>query len=153
MADRDTDVGWACIPAREPGGGVGGPDYVSMSGGGGYLLNPNTKYPQQAWELLQFIGSADAINALLARVGEDHRRAGRQRARCWPRTRCCRSSSQKVLPVTHYRPGLAVYPQVSQALQQATADIVSGKSVEEAAEGLRRAVEKAVGGADKVSSS
>ena len=65
MATRDSDVGWAFIPAREPGSGVGGSDNVSMSGGGGYFLNPNTKYPQQAWELLQFIGSADAINALL----------------------------------------------------------------------------------------
>ena len=61
--------------------------------------------------------------------------------------------SEKVLPVTHYRPGLAVYPQVSQALQQATADVVSGKSVEEAAKAYGAAVEKAVGGADKVSSS
>ena len=61
--------------------------------------------------------------------------------------------STKVLPVTHYRPGLAVYPQVSQALQQATADIVSGKSVEEAAKTYGSAVDKAVGGADKVSSS
>ena len=35
--------------------------------------------------------------------------------------------SEKVLPITRYRPGLGVYPQVSAALQQATADIVSGK--------------------------
>ena len=54
--------------------------------------------------------------------------------------------SEEVLPVTKYRPGLAVYPQVSQALQQATADIVSGKSVEEAAKTYQAAVEKAVGG-------
>jgi multiple sugar transport system substrate-binding protein len=54
--------------------------------------------------------------------------------------------------VTHYRPGLAVYPQVSQALQQATADVVSGKSVEEAAKTYQSSVEKAVGGADKVAS-
>ena len=65
MATRNTDVGYAYIPAREAGSGVGGSDNVSMSGGGGYFLNPNTKYPQQAWELLQFIGSPDAINALL----------------------------------------------------------------------------------------
>ncbi len=152
MATRNTDVGYAYIPAREAGSGVGGSDYVSMSGGGGYFLNPNTKYPQQAWELLQFIGSPDAINALL-------HGSAKVTARQDVNEKVLASDpflsfiSQKVLPVTHYRPGLAVYPQVSQALQQATADIVSGKSVEEAAMAYGAAVEKAVGGADKVSSS
>jgi multiple sugar transport system substrate-binding protein len=152
MATRNTDVGYAYIPAREAGSGVGGSDYVSMSGGGGYFLNPNTKYPQQAWELLQFIGSPDAINALL-------HGSAKVTARQDVNEKVLASDpflsfiSQKVLPVTHYRPGLAVYPQVSQALQQATADIVSGKSVDEAAKAYAAAVEKAVGGADKVSSS
>jgi multiple sugar transport system substrate-binding protein len=58
-----------------------------------------------------------------------------------------------VLPITRYRPGLAVYPQVSQALQQATADIVSGKSVDDAAATYQSAVEKVAGGADKVQKS
>jgi multiple sugar transport system substrate-binding protein len=152
MATRNTDVGYAYIPAREAGSGVGGSDNVSMSGGGGYFLNPNTKYPQQAWELLQFIGSPDAINALL-------HGSAKVTARQDVNEKVLASDpflsfiSQKVLPVTHYRPGLAVYPQVSQALQQATADIVSGKSVDEAAKAYAAAVEKAVGGADKVSSS
>ena len=152
MPTRDADVGWAAIPSQQPGTGVGGTDTVSMSGGGGYFLNPNTKYPQQAWELLQFLGSADAIKALL---GGTARITARQDVN----TEVLSSDpllsfiSEKVLPVTHYRPGLAVYPQVSQALQQATADIVSGKSVDDAAKAYQTAVEKAVGGADKVSAS
>ncbi|GGM88248.1 sugar ABC transporter substrate-binding protein [Terrabacter tumescens] len=152
MASRNTDVGWAFIPAREPGSGVGGSNEVSMSGGGGYFLNPNTKYPQQAWELLQFIGSPDAINALLHGSAKITARQD-VNAQVLSKDPFLSFVSQKVLPVTHYRPGLAVYPQVSQALQQATADIVSGKSVEEAAKAYGAAVEKAVGGADKVSSS
>jgi multiple sugar transport system substrate-binding protein len=152
MATRNTDVGWAFIPAREPGSGVGGSNEVSMSGGGGYFLNPNTKYPQQAWELLQFIGSPDAINALLHGSAKITARQD-VNAQVLSKDPFLSFVSQKVLPVTHYRPGLAVYPQVSQALQQATADIVSGKSVDEAAKAYGAAVEKAVGGADKVSSS
>ena len=35
MADRDEVVGWAKIPAREPGAGINGQDFVSMSGGSG----------------------------------------------------------------------------------------------------------------------
>ncbi|GAA3694810.1 extracellular solute-binding protein [Terrabacter ginsenosidimutans] len=152
MASRDADVGWAFIPAREPGSGVGGSNEVSMSGGGGYFLNPNTKYPQQAWELLQFIGSPEAINALLHGSAKITARQD-VNAQVLAKDPFLSFVSQKVLPVTHYRPGLAVYPQVSQALQQATADIVSGKSVDEAAKAYGAAVEKAVGGADKVSSS
>ena len=152
MASRNTDVGYAYIPAREAGSGVGGSDYVSMSGGGGYFLNPNTKYPQQAWELLQFIGSADAINALLHGSAKVTARQD-VNAQVLAKDPLLSFISTKVLPVTHYRPGLAVYPQVSQALQQATADIVSGKSVDEAAKAYGSAVDKAVGGADKVSSS
>ena len=49
MADRDTAVGYALIPAARPGGGVNGQDFVSMSGGGATVINPNTKFPQQAW--------------------------------------------------------------------------------------------------------
>ena len=151
MATRDSDVGWAAIPSQQPGTGIGGTDTVSMSGGGGYFLNPNTKYPQQAWELLQFIGSADAIKALL---GGTARITARQdvNSEVLSTDPLLSFISKKVLPVTHYRPGLAVYPQVSQALQQATADIVSGKSVDDAAKAYQAAVEKAVG-ADQVAAS
>lgn len=41
--------------------------------------------------------------------------------------------NDEVLPITSYRPGLAEYPEVSMALQQATLDVVSGTSVEDAA--------------------
>ena len=122
-----------------------------MSGGSGYFLNPNTKYPQQAWELLTFMSSPAALKALLG--GE---------ARITARTDVNKeilsgdpllsTISEKILPLTVYRPGEAVYPQVSAALQQATADVVSGKSVEDAAAAYQKAVEKAVG-AGKVSGS
>jgi multiple sugar transport system substrate-binding protein len=152
MATRDSDVGWALIPAKTPGTGVKGQDFVSMSGGGGLFLNPNTKYPQQAWELLQFIGSADATKAQLAGAA---RITARQdvNSEVLKGDPLLSTVSTKVLPLTQYRPGLAVYPQVSQALQQATADIVSGKSVADAAATYQAALVKTVGGEDKVSSS
>ena len=109
MATRDADVGWAFIPAREPGSGVGGTDNVSMSGGGGYFLNPNTKYPQQAWELLQFLGSADAINALLDGSAKVTARQD-VNAKVLSSDPLLSFVSEKVLPVTHYRPGLADLP-------------------------------------------
>ncbi len=149
MTNRDADVGYAMIPAQKPGSGIRGQDFVSMSGGSGYFLNPSTKYPQQAWDLLTFMSSADALKALLngeARI-TDRTDVNKQVLSGDPLLSLI---SDKVLPLTAYRPGEAVYPQVSAALQQATADIVSGKSVDDAGTSYQQAVTKAVG-ADKVS--
>lgn len=149
MANRDQVVGWAYIPAAKPGGGVNGQDYVSMSGGGATVINPNTKFPQQAWDLLQFKNSAEMVKAQLA--GE-----AKITARDDVNADVLKSDphltfiAEKVLPLTQFRPGLAEYPKVSAALQQATADIVSGKSVEDAAKAYETALESATGGKDKV---
>ena len=37
-----------------------------MSGGGVRVINPNTPYPRQAWELMRFLNSAEAVKAALA---------------------------------------------------------------------------------------
>jgi len=146
MTNRNSDVGYTMIPAQKPGSGIRGQNFVSMSGGSGYFLNPNTKYPQQAWELLTFMSSADALKALLngeARI-TDRTDVNKEVLAGDP---LLSMISEKVLPLTAYRPGEAVYPQVSAALQQATADIVSGKSVNDAATAYQQAVKTAVGAA------
>jgi len=151
MADRDQTVGFALIPAKVAGGGIRGQDYVSMSGGGVRVLNPNSKYPTQAWELLSFMHSAEAVKSELAG-------AARITARMDVNKEVLASDpmlsfvSDKVLPLTAYRPPLAVYPQVSVALQEATAAVVSGKSPADAAAEYQKKVEGIVGGAGNVSS-
>ena len=60
--------------------------------------------------------------------------------------------AEKVLPITQFRPGKAEYPKISAALQQATADVVGGKSTDAAATAYQKAVETAAGGKDKVTS-
>lgn len=151
MADRDETVGYAMIPAMKPGSGIRGQDFVSMSGGGGHVLNPASKYPQQAWELLQFMNSKEATVALLAGAARITQRQD-VNEQVLAGDPMLSFVSEKVLPLTAYRPGFAVYPQVSQALQQATLDVVSGKSADEAAAAYQKAVEGIVGGADKVAS-
>lgn len=148
MADRDSAVGWAKIPAQDPGSGVRGQDFVSMSGGGVRVLNPNSKFPQQAWELLQFMNSAEAVKQEL---GGQARVTQREdvNAEVLADDPLLSFVAEQVLPLTAYRPGLAAYPQVSAALQQATADIVSGRSPAEAAQKYQDAVASAVG-ADNV---
>ncbi|MFC7547969.1 extracellular solute-binding protein [Plantactinospora sp. GCM10030261] len=151
MADRDTTVGYAMIPAKQPGAGIKGQDFVSMSGGGVRVLNPNSKYPSQAFELLAFMHSAEATKAQLAG-------AARITARMDVNKEVLAGDpmlnyvAEKVLPVTAYRPPLAVYPQVSVALQEATAAAAGGTGPDEAATAYQKKVEGIVGGADKVSS-
>lgn len=141
MANRDEAVGWAKIPAMEPGAGINGQDFVSMSGGAGWVVNPNTEYPQQAWELLKFMSSPEAIKAALA---GDARITQRQDVNdeVLEGDPMLKYVAEQVLPITTYRPGLAIYPQVSVALQEATAAVVSGNATpEEAAQSYQSDLE------------
>jgi multiple sugar transport system substrate-binding protein len=152
MADRNDSVGWAKIPAIRPGGGIRGQDFVSMSGGGGNVLNPASKYKQQAWELLQFMNGKAATVAQLAGAARITQRQD-VNSDVLASDPMLSFVAKEVLPLTAYRPGFAVYPRVSQALQQATLDVVSGKSAADAAAAYAKAVETIAGGADKVASS
>ncbi|MFG1906498.1 extracellular solute-binding protein [Kribbella sp. NPDC048928] len=151
MADRDSAVGWALIPASKPGGGVKGQDFVSMSGGGATVINPNTKFPQQAWELLQFMNSQEMVKESLAGAAKITQRSD-VNSEVLKSDPMLTFIADKVLPITQFRPGLAEYPKVSAALQQATADVVGGKSTDAAATAYEKAVEAAAGGKDKVTS-
>lgn len=151
MADRDAAVGYALIPASKPGAGVKGQDFVSMSGGGVVAINPNTKFPQQAWELLQFMNSAEMVEAGLNGAAKITQRTD-VNAKVLAGDPMLNFVATKVLPLTQYRPGLAEYPKISAALQQATADVIGGKSPADAAKAYQTAVESAAGGKDKVTS-
>ncbi|WP_433337881.1 extracellular solute-binding protein [Spirillospora sp. CA-294931] len=150
MPDRDRTVGYALIPAVSPGKGVRAQSHVSMSGGSVTVLNPNTKYPQQALELLTFMNSAEMQKARTAGTPEITSRTD-VNAEILKGDPFLSFVAQRVLPITSYRPGLAVYPQVSTALQEATASVVSGKSPDEAARAYGKKLEGIVGGAGNVS--
>jgi multiple sugar transport system substrate-binding protein len=152
IKNRNDVVGYAKIPAVRPGAGVRGQDFVSMSGGSGWAINPNTRYPQQAWQLLQFLNSAEAIKTELQGAAQITPRND-VNAQILKNDPMLEFIATQVLPLTAYRPGLAVYPQVSAALQQATADVVAGKSPDAAAATYQSTVEKAVGGSGNVATS
>lgn len=126
VEDRDEVVGWALIPAREPGAGIRGQDYVSASGGSGRVINPGTEYPQEAWELLSFLGSEEALTEYVerqpivsARNDVNEATAGDDPVLTF--------ISEEVLPLTSYRPGFSTYPQVSVAIQETVEGLVSGR--------------------------
>ncbi|MGI9093211.1 MAG: extracellular solute-binding protein [Mycobacteriales bacterium] len=145
MPDRNQTVGFALIPAMKPGSGVAGQNFVSISGGGDEVINPNTKYPQQAWELMQFMASKASVIAGLAGTAQITERSD-VNAEVLKNDPLLSFINTKVLPITRFRPGLAVYSTtITTAIQQATLDVVTGKSVGQAAQTYQQTVEKAVG--------
>jgi len=130
MANRDDVVGYTLIPAMEPGEGVNGQDFVSMSGGTGRVLNPNSENPELAWELLAFMNSAEAFESRVAGTISITPRDD-VNATVLEGESMLTFVSEEVLPLSTYRPGLAAYPEVSLALQEATAAVVAGDPVED----------------------
>ncbi|MEV1009632.1 extracellular solute-binding protein [Streptomyces sp. NPDC049881] len=127
MADRDEAVGWARIPAVRPGAGVGGQDFVSMSGGSVRVVDPASDNAELAYELLEFMNSAEAITAA---VGDSARITARDdvNAEVLAGDPLLTYIADEVLPITTFRPPLAEYPQVSVLLQEATAAVAAGDS-------------------------
>ncbi|HEX4812571.1 MAG TPA: extracellular solute-binding protein [Nonomuraea sp.] len=150
MADRDQTVGYAMIPAKEPGAGIRGQDFVSMSGGALRTVNPNSKHPKEAFELLAFTLSSEAL--------KEETKDGN--VRITPRADVNKEIlageplltyiSEKALPLTAYRPPVAVYPQVSVALQEASAAVVGGTAPDQAAADYQKKLEGIVGGAGNI---
>ncbi|MGP3974532.1 extracellular solute-binding protein [Streptomyces sp. 8N114] len=149
MKHRDNDVGFALIPARARGEATGGRDHVSLSGGAVHVLNPHTRHPRQAFELLAALHSAAALKA---RLGDAAMITERDDVNDVvldkdPMLRFC---ADKAMPVTTFRPPLAAYTAVSLALQEATAQVVAGRSPVRAAQAYRKELEEVLGGSDHI---
>ncbi|MEO3870883.1 extracellular solute-binding protein [Nonomuraea sp. B12E4] len=149
MRDRDQVVGYAKIPAKQAGAGIRGQDHVSMSGGAVRVLNPFSENPRLAWELLAFMHSAAATKSQLAGQVRISSRTD-VNSEVLTADPMLRYVADEVLPITAYRPGVAVYPQVSTALQEATAAVVSGRSAAEASSAYQAKLEALLGGAANI---
>ncbi len=147
LTDRDTLVGWAKMPAMAPGKGVNGQDFVTASGGTGYVLNPNTKNAAEAWALLSFMFSKENMDAL--QVIEPRIRARDDVP--VPNDTVMTAMVKDLLPITVTRPPFASYSKtVSPEIQLMTERVVSGEMTpQQAMEAYAKAVTAAVG-ADKV---
>lgn len=148
--DRDAKVGWASMPAEEPGKGLRGQDFVTVSGGTGFVINPNTAHPAEAWELLAFMNSADQLNAF-----QKLREARRIRDDVpTPNNVYLQETQKSLLPLTTARPNDPNYNKVSAEIQRMTESVVSGElSPEEAMAQYKAAVIGIVGEANTVSKS
>ena len=142
MENRDEVVTFALMPAQEPGGGFNGQDFVTISGGTGFVLNANSENPELAWELMEFLFSPEMLaefQALQPRI------RARQDVPVTGDETMSRIASD-VLPFTTVRPPLPEYNQVSQQAQLMTERVVSGEMTpQEAMDAYANAVTDIVG--------
>lgn len=148
VANRDEVMTWAKMPAREPGAGWNGQDFVTISGGTGWVINPNTEDPALAWELLTFMNSKEQLDAFLA---YEPRISIRDDVEV-PQSAFLTETAQELLPLTTARPNDANYNAVSAEIQRMTEAVVSGElSPEEAMARYRDSVIEIVGEENTVS--
>ncbi|MBC7810730.1 MAG: extracellular solute-binding protein [Burkholderiales bacterium] len=148
VEERNNVVGWAMMPAIEPGLGYQQQDFVSISGGGGWVMNPDTEHPAEAWALLAHMSSIDSARAfeiLQPRISfrDDVPVEG---------DAVMTAMGVALLPLSTTRPLLPEYAQVSYEAQLMTERVVSGEMTpEEAIAAYAEAVEEIVGAENVIS--
>lgn len=148
VENRDENMTWAKMPAKAPGEGLRGQDFVTVSGGTGFVLNPNAPNPKLAWELLAYMNSKEQLDAFQSfqpriRIRDDVP---------VPEDEFLTETSSALLPLTTARPNDADYNAVSAEIQRMTESVVSGDMApEEAMAKYKAAVIKIVGEENTVS--
>ncbi len=148
VPNREEVMGWAKIPAKEPGAGINGQDFVTISGGTGFVLNPATDNPKEAWALLSFMNEPEMQNAFQAIQPRITARTDVE----IPNSPFLTETSQTLLPITTARPNDPDYNAVSAEIQRMTESVVSGElSPQEAMAQYKSAVIGIVGEENTVS--
>lgn len=123
VADRNNVMTWKKMPAEAPGKGLRGQDFVTISGGTGFVINPHTDAPKESWELLSFMNSQEQLTAFqeiqpAIRIRDDV---------AIPNAPFLTETSKTLLPLTTARPNDANYNKVSAEIQRMTESVVSGE--------------------------
>jgi multiple sugar transport system substrate-binding protein len=146
VANRDEVMGWAGIPAMEPGAGFRGQDFATISGGTGFVVNPKSANGELAWQVLAFMNSQKA----LAVAQESQPRIRVRDDVPVPDNEFLTETAAELGQYTTARPNDPDYPQISYEAQLMTERVVSGEMTpEQAMEAYAQAV-TAIVGADNV---
>jgi multiple sugar transport system substrate-binding protein len=129
VEDRRAFVAWTPMPAMRPGAGYRGQDYVTISGGGGWILNPNTAHPEIAWQLITHMAEVDAVRAFQLAQPRISFRNDVPTAGDTTMT----DMADAVRALSTVRPQLPEYPALSVEVQRMTERVVSGEMTPEAA--------------------
>jgi len=144
VTDRDKVVGWAKMPAKKPGAGFRGQDFVTISGGTGFVINPNTKYPAESWALLAFMNGKDQL-AQYQKLEEAVRIRDDVPIQD---SKFLRKAAAELLPLTTARPNDPNYAKVSTEIQRMTEAVISGELSPADAMAHYKAAVTAIVGAD-----
>ncbi len=148
VADRENVMTWKKMPASTPGKGLRGQDFVTVSGGTGFVINPHTDAPAESWALLSFMNSKEQLTAFqeiqpAIRIRDDV---------AIPNSPFLTETATTLLPITTARPNDANYNKVSTEIQRMTESVVSGElSPEDAMAQYKAAVIAIVGEENTVS--
>ena len=143
IADRDERIGWAWMPGS---GGPGMPEKVSISGGDGLVINPNTKQPDRAWQVIAALNTVERQARLFAKRASTPTRRDLAALPEVQKNRFIAETAEALLPITLSRPGLPEYNEVSFQVQLLTERVVSGeKTGAEALAEFAAAVKQVVG--------
>lgn len=122
IENRDEVLSWAPMPAREPGAGINGWDFVGMGGGWGWAMSSTTENSDLAWEFIQFMSSPDSISTYAEGVGGIPTRTDA------PTDAFNEALTAQVLPFQSFRPANPDYSRVSEQIQIATERIMLGEA-------------------------
>lgn len=142
MPERDRLVGWAPMPgmteALPP---------VSISGGGGFIVNKNSPHPELAWQALQMMAGLDSLTVRLELDPFIPCRRDALESQAFQRVSdpVIRQQVDEGLPVTTFRPGLPAYPRISELAQQMVEKVATGVPIEEAMADYATGVTRLVG--------
>jgi len=139
IANRDEVLAWTPMPAREPGAGINGWDYVGMGGGWAWAMTNETSNADLAWEFIQFMSSSEAISIYSDRVGGIPTRSD------VIADEFNTALVEQVLPYQSFRPSHPDYPRVSEQIQIATERILLGEDAETTMSLFAEAVTEIVG--------
>lgn len=142
IPDRDERIGWAAMPGK---GTLGTPTFVSISGGTGFVINPNTKNADLAFELLKTALRPDVLVELFNKkpfspIYEEFVELPAVKENAF-----IADTSKALMPYTTIRPAKPEYPEISYQAQLLTEQIVMGVSPEKALEGYGQGVISIVG--------
>ncbi|MFW6007362.1 MAG: extracellular solute-binding protein [Halanaerobiales bacterium] len=147
MEDRDEKISWAKMPAKKPGSGIRDQDYVTISGGGGYVPNPNTDHPELALELLYFLNNYESkVDYWKIKGPRIPARKDVAEHDVIAENEFAKELTDELADLTVERPGFKEYPDVSREAQIMTGEVATGrKTPEEAMRSFKEAVQSIVG--------
>ncbi|HUT55988.1 MAG TPA: extracellular solute-binding protein [bacterium] len=147
IKDRDDRIGWAPMPG---GGRSGDPEFVSISGGDGLIINPHCKNPELAWKLVMALNDLGRQQRLFLKKPFTPTRRDLAELPEVMQHRFISETARAIMPCTTFRPALPEYPEVSFQVQYLTERLATGQlGVDAALAEFGQSVANAVG-QDKV---